>query len=439
MAANVADFFGEGVNAAPGVDPNYVPLNERPNPANPGGISDAELARRRAALKSSGAGGGYSEGGGSGAITPGGGGSRNMFDGLVTGDNILRGVAAVSTLGGSEIARAVPGKTGKVLSTAYNPIGALGNQKYAQPLAKKGLDFLGVDHGPGGNGGGGAGGPGGDPTGRIEQGMDDISNQLSPFISDSGAQGDEALSRFYGVDKPENTTTTDAQTFADQNAIDPSVARNDEVDRAFGMAEGLVDQIMNTPSQTKIIGDQVLSQQLALGRSSPGGIGNVQAGVKAAMGAAPGLQRDAMQASMQEQQMRAQAATGAAQIYAGVAQGTADRETRIAESNQNSANSVLNTMTTQYGMDLNFTTEERGQIGQMARDFYANQAKFVGLDVVQQSSALDNIVKIYGINSDFHAAIKKIAADEGIGEMDAFKLVMGGVDAYAKYKTMGAM
>src|SRR5690606_30574777 len=218
-----------------------------------------------------------------------------------------------------------------------------------------------------------------------------------------------------------------------------SLARNAEIDRAFGMASGLVDQIMNTPSQTKIIGDQVLSQQLALGRSSPGGIGNVQAGVKAAMGAAPQLQRDAQQASINEQVNRAQAATGAAQIYAGVAQGTADRDVRIAESNQTAATNVLGIMTQQYGMDLNYTTEERGQIGQMARDFYANQAKFVGMDVEQQKAAFETIVRIYGIKGDFAAAIARIAADEGIGEMDAMKLVLGGVDAYARYKSMGAL
>jgi hypothetical protein len=156
------------------------------------------------------------------------------------------------------------------------------------------------------------------------------------------------------------------------------------------------------------------------------------------MGQAPQLQRDAQQASINEQVNRAQAATGAAQIYAGVAQGTADRDVRIAESNQNAATNVLGTLTQQYGMDLNFSTEERGQIGQMARDFYANQAKFVGMDIAAQSAAMDNITKIYGINADFAAAVKKIAADEGIGEMDAMKMVLGGADAYMKYKTMGA-
>jgi hypothetical protein len=324
----------------------------------------------------------------------------------------------------------------KAVQFAANPTGYLAGQKVAGGMSKLG-GLIGAEGGGGGAGGGG--GLEGDPTQRVEQGSQDISDQLAPFIDDAGEQGADALEKFYGIEKPENTTQQDALDFAGQTAVDPSLARNAEIDRAFGMASGLVDQIMNTPSQTKIIGDQVLSQQLALGRSSPGGIGNVQAGVKAAMGAAPQLQRDAQQASINEQVNRAQAATGAAQIYAGVAQGTADRDVRIAEGNQNAAANVLGTLTQQYGMDLNYTTEERGQIGQMARDFYANQAKFVNMDVEQQKAAFDAIVRIYGIKGDFAAAIAKISADEGIGEMDAMKLVLGGVDAYAKYKSMGAL
>lgn len=440
--ANVADFFGEGVNAGPQASA-YVDPNDQPNPANPGGISNNELARRTANLRKSGAGGGSSNGTGSGAITPGGGGTNYGIPNPFTLPNLKRGVAAVSTLGMSEVGRAIGGKTGNAIGFALNPVGAIGNAKYAQPAVDAGAKLVGaaagaVGAGGGGGGGGGAGGPPGDPSAQVQQGQQDISQQLSPFIDEAGNKGDQALSDFYGIEKPENTTQQGAQDFTDKNAVDPTLARNAEIDRAFGISEGLIDNIMNTPSQTKMIGDQVLSQQLALGRSSPGGIGNVQAGVKAAMGAAPQLQRDAQQASIQEQVQRAQAATGAAQIYAGVAQGTADRDVVIAQGNQNAANNVLSTLTQQYGMDLNYTTEERGQIGQLARDFYANQAKFVGMDIQAQSAALDNIVKIYGIKSDFAAALKKIAADEGIGEMDAMKLILGGVDAYTKYQGMTA-
>lgn len=250
-------------------------------------------------------------------------------------------------------------------------------------------------------------------------------------------QGDNALDRFYGIEKPQDTSAQQAVDFMRGNQVDPALAGSDEIDRAFGLSEGLIDQITNTPSQTKIIGDQVLSQQLALGRSSPGGISNVQAGVKAAMGAAPQLQQQAQQASIQEQVQRAQAATGAAQVYAGVAQGTADRAVRIGEANQNAATNVLATMTSKYGQELNFTTEQRGQIGQLARDFYNNQAQFAQMDINQQMATWDAMVKTYGIDATLKAAMEQIAAQENIGPLDAFKLVLGAADAAGSLATAG--
>lgn len=251
-------------------------------------------------------------------------------------------------------------------------------------------------------------------------------------------QGNDALANFYGVGKPQDTTAQDAVKFMQGNSIDPATAGSDEIDRAFGLSEGLINQITNTPSQTKAIGDQVLSNQLALGRSSPGGIGNVQAGVKAAMGAAPQLQQQANQASIQEQIARAGAATGAAQIYAGVAQGTADRAVRIGEANQNAANTVLQTMTSKYGQELNFTTEQRGQLGQLARDFYNNQVQFANMDLQQQMASWDAMVRTYGIDATLKAAMEQIAAQENIGPLDAFKLVLGAVDAAGSFVPKGA-
>ncbi len=264
---------------------------------------------------------------------------------------------------------------------------------------------------------------------QIKAYSDVFSNELGGYGAEANQRGNDALAQFYGIEKPADTSAQDAVDFMRENQVDPALAGSDEIDRAFGLSESLIDSVMNTPSQTKIIGDQVLSQQLALGRSSPGGIGNVQAGVKAAMGAAPQLQQQAQQASINEQVARAQAATGAANIYAGVAQGTADRAVRIGESNQTAATNVLATMTQKYGMDLNFTTEQRGQVGQLARDFFNNQAQFAQMDVTQQTAAWDAMVRTYGIDSTLKAAMEQIAAQENIGPLDAFKLVLGSIDA----------
>lgn len=209
--------------------------------------------------------------------------------------------------------------------------------------------------------------------------------------------------------------------------IDPMLERNAEVDRAFAMSEDLVNRVLNAPSQTGLLADQMLSNMLAVGRSAPGGIGAAQGGVKAALGAAPQVQRDAQQASIQEQQARASAATGAAQIYAGVAGTTADRAVRIQEANQRAATAVIGNLTQLTGYDYSFDTAKMGAIGQLARDYFNNAQQFASLDLQKQMAQWDDMTKRYGIDKSFEAAVQQIAAQKNIGPLDAFKLVLGGI------------
>jgi hypothetical protein len=227
---------------------------------------------------------------------------------------------------------------------------------------------------------------------------------------------------------PENRVTA-ANRDALTPVIDPMLERNAEVDRAFAMSEDLVNRILNAPSQTGLIADRMLSNQLAIGRSAPGGIGAAQGGVKAALGAAPQLQSQAAQQSIQEQQARAQAATGAAQIYAGVAGSTADRAVRIQEANQQAASNVLNNLTSLTGMDYSFDAAKMQSVGQLARDYFNNAQAFANMDTQRQIAQWEDLTKRYGIDASFKAAMEQIAAQENIGPLDAFKLVLGGVSA----------
>lgn len=219
--------------------------------------------------------------------------------------------------------------------------------------------------------------------------------------------------------------------------IDPALERNAEIDRAFAMSEDLVNRIMNAPSQTGLIADRMLSNQLALGRSAPGGIGAAQGGVKAALGAAPQLQAQATQASIQEQQARAQAATGAAQIYAGVAGSTADRAVRIQEANTQAATNVIGNLTQLTGIDYQFDAAKMQTIGQLARDYFNNAQAFANMDVQMQTAQWEDLTKRYGIDASFKAAIKQISAQENIGPLDAMKLVLGGVTAVGGFAAAG--
>lgn len=255
-----------------------------------------------------------------------------------------------------------------------------------------------------------------------------------PDIYMGGTGGDQAIGRGLADDVLGQRPTVDADhqlTRANLDrltpVIDPNLARNPEIDRAFDMSSDLVDRILGTPLQTQQIADRVLSNQLAIGRSSPGGIGNVQAGVKAAMGAAPELQRDAAQQSIAEQQSRFNAASNAANIYAGVAAGTADRSVRIAEANTAAATNVMQNLTTLTGFDYQFDTAKMQSIGQLVRDFFNNAQVYAGLSTQEQIAQWDDLTRRYGIDQNFKAEMARIAASENIGPLDAMKLVLGGV------------
>lgn len=211
--------------------------------------------------------------------------------------------------------------------------------------------------------------------------------------------------------------------------IDPNLATSPETDRALAMSQDLVDRVMNAPSQTALLGDQSLSNQLAIARSARGGPGAVQDALGAAQQQAPQLQQQAAQASIQEQVARAGAAGQAASIYAGVATNDANRATTIAQANQTAGLSVLNNLTTLTGQDLQFDAAKMGAIGQLARDYFNNAQVFANMNNVAQIAQWQDLTARYGIDRNFKVAIEKISADEGIGPLDAFKMALGAAGA----------
>lgn len=222
-----------------------------------------------------------------------------------------------------------------------------------------------------------------------------------------------------------NTANRDALT----PVIDPNLATSPETDRALALSEDLINRIVNAPSQTGILGDQVLSNQLAVARSARGGAGATQDALNTAQAMAPQLQQQAAQASIQEQVARAGAAGQAASIYAGVATNDANRAATIAQANQTAGLSVLNNLTTLTGQELQFDAAKMGAVGQLARDFFNNAQVFAQMDNVRQIAQWQDMTARYGIDHNFKAAIEKISADEGIGPLDAFKMALGAVSA----------
>jgi hypothetical protein len=406
--ANQADFFGEG-----GVDQGQAPTdpNDLPNPANPGGMSNNELLRRQLALRSA---------------TPTANINQNRVPYNAPVDQALASRAApVSTF------------TAPAFQTRSSGIGSVTRDGSGNPVTVRGDLYSGesagieskmgtVAPGPAGTlnftppgmagAAGGAGGPG---------------LPSSSFVNQQLATSSDLTNRVLGAnptvpaDKQVNVANRDALT----PVIDPALERNKEVDRAFGMSQDLYNRILNAPSQVQLAGDQALSNQLSLARSARGGPGSVNDAMDQAQKAAPGLLQQTQQAAIQEEQQRNQAAQGALGIYSAVAGNVADRATAIATANQGAGLHVLDNLTTLTGQEIQFDANQTAVIGQLARDFMNNAQAFENMSVQMQIAQWDNITRTYGIDKNYDAAIKAVAASKNVGPLDALKLVLGGISA----------
>jgi hypothetical protein len=102
---------------------------------------------------------------------------------------------------------------------------------------------------------------------------------------------------------------------------------------------------------------------------------------------------------------------------------------KIADANQQAGLSVLNNLTTLTGQDYAFDTAKMQSIGQLARDYFNNATQFANMSTQLQIAQWNDLTTRYGIDKNFKAAMEKLAADEGIGPLDALKMALGGAAA----------
>lgn len=377
MPANTFDFLGEGTNA--GVTKPYDP-NDEPNPMNPGGVSNNELARIKR--------------GNTGSVTE----QRQFENANIAKPPVLQQYQQRA----GQTVQVIPGNTDPQ-SPYQQSLGTVTPQGF-----KNGAQQLGFT-------------PGGGADTALGSGS------VGDYYGNDLQSGDKLVDNVLATQpavKPENAVTPENRDRLTP-VIDPGLAQNDETDRALAMSQDLVDRVLNTPLQSTMLADQALSNQLALGRTARGGAGAQQEGIDAAQRAAPGLLQQGTQAALQEQVARAGAAGQAASIYAGVASGGADRAVRIGEANSRAGLSVLNNLTQLTGLDYQFDTAKMQSIGQLARDYFSNAQAFRNMDTQLQIAEWNNATQKYGIDKTFEAAVNKIAADENVGPLDAFKMVLG--------------
>lgn len=387
------DFFGDGgVAAAPAApdDPNDLP-----NPANPGGISNNELARRRLRANQT------------NSVDKD---AYQAFGPVNTSADITgyttdaQGNRVSIVRGTQEENDAINAKMGTVAAGVVRG----GTPTYGSPGTQT-LSFI-------------------PPAPATPQAA---GSNVSPLVQGQLDQGqnlvDQALATEPTPDPAHAVTPENLQKLTP--VVDPNLAQDQNTQQALAMSKDLIDRILGTPLQTQQLGDQALSSQLAIARSGRGGAGAVQDALNNAQAQAPQIQAQTAQQSIQEQTARAGAASQAASIFAGVANQGADRAVNIATANQGAGLAVMNNLTTLTGQDLQFDQAKMMVIGQLARDYFANAQAFAQMDTSLQIAQWNNSVTAYGIDKTFDAAVKKISADEGIGPFDAFKLILGGATA----------
>lgn len=441
--AQTADFFGGGDITAPNVAAAHDP-NDDPNPNNPGGISNNELARQK-----------------NQALTQQQTSDQQSIIGAPfqrqTGDSMQKNIDPNTGTYYTGMERpSAPGSLGTDLlslgstlgGVALNPLGSLASLATGSPYAKilGGPGAIGqyalnqvaggvnqsVQNAPSTGGTPGSATPiGGVPGGTTAASLGSEPYAGNPVVQNDQSTANSLASQVQNTQPTTNPATdpTAANMQALTPVVDPALAQSPETATALAQSQDLVNRILNQPLQSQILGDQALSNSLAQARSARGGAGAVQNAEDAARNQAPALLQQASQSATQEQVQRAGAAGQAASIYAGVATNDANRAVNIATANQGAGLSVLNNLTALTGQQLTFDANKMQAIGQLARDYFANSAAFAQMDVTQQVAQWDNLVKTYQIDKTFDAAVQAIRASKNIGPLDALKLLLGAGEA----------
>lgn len=429
--ANVSDFFGGGSTLTPmgGAQAPHDP-NDDPNPANPGGISNNELMRQQRAatiaqqarVSSLPYGTPTSQGGTAQQYQVQ---TSPSVDARNPGGSDVYAQAGYSNPAGGFIPTGAFGDT--TLNAAGQRTGfATGGAGYSGPVNASTIDPT---------------------TGAVSQvavpgsGQNTLQTQtpngLAPGAVDgalgSGVQGGDAAaanalgSQVQGSQPTTNPAT--APTAANMQALTPVVdsnlANTPYEQQALDLSKSLIDKIFGLPLQTSELADREMQNQLAISRGARGGPGSANVALNTALGQAPALSAQAAAQTIGEQQARAQSAGQAAGIFAGVANNTANNSVNIELSNQKAGVDVLGNLTTLTGQQLSFDSAKTAQLGALAQAYLQNQAQFAQMDTTKQIDAWDNMVKTYGIDKQYQAAIEGIAASRNISPIQALQIALG--------------
>jgi hypothetical protein len=214
----------------------------------------------------------------------------------------------------------------------------------------------------------------------------------------------------------------------DQGLADRQLGNFDE---ALGMSRDVIDRLLNDPGTAERLGSATLRSQLALARSAAGGPGAVAGALRNAQAQAPELQAQATQSAVAENLSRTTAAGNVASNFANAALGARGQDVGIAAKNVEASTALMSEISRLTGTQLQLDQQNQEFLGQMARDWAAIEFDWGKLSVDQQVAEWDKWVNIYGIDKNFAAQVKAIAAGENIGPADWFNGIVGVIGAGA--------
>jgi hypothetical protein len=452
------------VNNDPFVMPGQMPAqnapkapvdpNDAPNPANPGGLSNNALARRRAeiankaattasnnAVRSVDGGASYDPaaqlqafnngnvGGAAGAVNMGNEEGRawwnsvhqddtptNFFDS--TTGRVLTGVA---TGGISELGRATGSVGGPVARLAVDPIG------YGTQLGFEGANIL--------SGSGPSGSPA--PTGRDGRSTGGVT---------TGPPGGTTADQLAGAERDTDQAEADwRSTEADNSAENANLWSNlwdqyDKVDDAdYGLSdeargyqrEGLQQQRMLLekmlgfdPNQYATqFADQALARTIAAGRSGPGGFAAQQAGMFAANEQAPALYAEGARTAAGLENQRLQAAAGVAKSFGELGTMTRGQDETRAQFDATLPLELAKAMTNATQGQVAMNEQESQRFADIYMNFAQLQATYAGMSSAEQMAWWDREMTEKGLDNQWNMFKQELAQQGKITAKD----ILGGV------------
>jgi hypothetical protein len=430
-----------------------VDPNETPNPANPGGMSNNAIARRRAEIAAKAVttananvsrdmtgGATYDPaaraaafnngnvGGAAGAYNAGNATDRAHWDATHQDDTPTdffdsttgRVMTAVGTGGMSELGRAVGSVTGPVGRLAVDPIG------YGTQLGFQGANILsgsGDTATPAPNrrdmtvSGGGGGAPQGttaDQLAGAEQDTNEAERDWRDTEADNSTENENLWSNLW--------EQYDKVGDADYGLSDEARGYQRE---GLQQQRMLLERMLGfDPNQYATqFADQALARTIAAGRSGPGGFAAQQAGMFAANEQAPALYAEGARTAAGLENQRLQAAAGVAKSFGELGTMTRGQDETRAQFDATLPLELAKAMTNATQGQVAMNEQESQRFADVYMNFAQLQATYAGMSSTEQIAWWDREMTDKGLDQQWRMFKDELAAQGKITAKD----ILGGV------------